>query len=260
MRRWRTQYARLGAATVRSMVCAAALAAPAAAHAQTNLQLWTNLTLDWVRDNQVTYEIDFEPKALIQAPPDDPSWRGIDVTPAIEYAWKQWLDVGAELALARTLQTDDLQTWEVTPRVTMRFHLFNRQEYLLFRERRARRRLVLRDLVRVEWRSLLYSDDTPAEHTTRFRNRLEFLFPWNRQNISDDRLVYTLADWEWFVPLDDPSERFANRQRIRAGTGYRHNFAWRYEVVYMWTRSRDTTQEDFSTSDNIIDFRVKRVF
>ncbi len=259
MRSW-THYVARGGPTLRSLLCAASLAAAAPAHAQTNLQLWTNLTLDWVRDNQLTYEIDFEPKALVEAPPDEPSWRGIDVTPAVEYAWKPWLDVGSELVLARTLQTDDLTTWEVTPRVTMRFHLFNRLEYVLFRERRAKRRIVVRDLVRVEWRSLLYSDDSPAEHTTRFRNRLEFLYPWNRQNISDDRLLYTLTDWEWFVPLDDPSERFASRQRIRAGAGYRHNFAWRYELVYMWTRSRDTTDDDFATSDNIIDFRVKRVF
>jgi hypothetical protein len=30
--------------------------------------------------------------------------------------------------------------------------------------------------------------------------------------------------------------------------------------MYMWTRSRDTTQESFRTSDNIINFRLKRVF
>jgi hypothetical protein len=44
------------------------------------------------------------------------------------------------------------------------------------------------------------------------------------------------------------------------GLAYRRSFAWRYEMLYMWTRSRDTTDQDFATSDNIIDFRVKRVF
>jgi len=28
----------------------------------------------------------------------------------------------------------------------------------------------------------------------------------------------------------------------------------------MWTRSRDTTSEGFTTSDNIIDLQIKRVF
>jgi hypothetical protein len=69
-----------------------------------------------------------------------------------------------------------------------------------------------------------------------------------------------LADWEWFVPLDDPEERFASRQRIRGGIGYRRSFTWRYELLYIRTRSRNTIDEAFSTSENIIDVRVKRLF
>jgi hypothetical protein len=94
----------------------------------------------------------------------------------------------------------------------------------------------------------------------RFRNRLEFLSPINKPKLTDDGARYVLADWEWYIPLSDPSERFNNRQRIRAGIGYRRSFAWRYQLIYMWTRSRDTTSEGFTTSDNIIDFQIKRVF
>jgi hypothetical protein len=61
-------------------------------------------------------------------------------------------------------------------------------------------------------------------------------------------------------PLGDPLERFANRQRIRAGLGYHRNVRWRFEALYIWTRSRDTTDQDFTTSDNIVNLRVKRVF
>jgi hypothetical protein len=61
-------------------------------------------------------------------------------------------------------------------------------------------------------------------------------------------------------PLGDPLERIANRQRIRAGLGYRRNVRWRFEALYIWTRSRDTTDQDFTTSDNIVNLRVKRVF
>jgi hypothetical protein len=94
----------------------------------------------------------------------------------------------------------------------------------------------------------------------RFRNRLEFLAPLNKEKISDNGARYILADWEWFVPLGEPDERFASRQRIRAGIGYRRNFAWRLEVLYIWNRSRNTIGEGFTTSDNIIDIRFKRVF
>ena len=71
---------------------------------------------------------------------------------------------------------------------------------------------------------------------------------------------YLLADWEWFIPLDDPEERFANRQRVRAGIGYRRSLNRRFEALYIWTRSRDATDQGFRTTDHILNVRVKRVF
>jgi hypothetical protein len=117
------------------------------------------------------------------------------------------------------------------------------------------------DLVRVEWRNFFYGGSgSGSDHSARFRNRLEFLVPLNKEKLSEDGARYFIADWEWYVPLDGPAERFANKQRIRTGLGYRRNFNWRYEALYMWTRSRNTIEEGFETSDNIIDIRVKRLF
>ena len=119
----------------------------------------------------------------------------------------------------------------------------------------------IRDLVRVEYRNFFYSGgDTDYDSTVRFRNRLEFQLPLNKPRMTEDGARYLLADWEWFIPLDDPNERFANRQRIRAGLGYRRSFNWRYELLYLWTRSRNTLDEGFGTTENIIDIRVKRLF
>ena len=44
--------------------------------AQTNGQVWANITFDWVKRSGVTYEVDFEPKALVFAPPEEPSGEG----------------------------------------------------------------------------------------------------------------------------------------------------------------------------------------
>jgi hypothetical protein len=60
--------------------------------------------------------------------------------------------------------------------------------------------------------------------------------------------------------LDEAEERFANKQRIRTGFGYRRSFAWRFEILYIWTRSRNTIEEGFSTADNSIDIRLTRLF
>ena len=113
----------------------------------------------------------------------------------------------------------------------------------------------------MESRSFVYfGSGSGSESSWRIRNRLEFLVPLNNERISDDGARYLLADWEWFVPLEDQEERFANRQRIRTGLGYRRSFHWRFEALYIWTRSRNTIADDFTTSDNIIDIRVKRLF
>jgi hypothetical protein len=229
--------------------------------AQTTTQLWGNLTFDWVKSDRLVYGLDFEPKVVLDRPEGEPGWRNLDVTPNVELSPRSWFDLVAETTIGRTIQTDDVDSTEVTPRLGARFHLLSRDRRFYSREQAPRRRVVWRDLVRVEWRNFFYSGgDTESDSTARIRNRLEFLMPLNKERITDDGARYVLSDWEWFIPLDDPDERFANRQRIRAGLGYRRSFNWRYELLYIWTRSRDTIDDGFSTNENIIDIRVKRVF
>jgi hypothetical protein len=231
--------------------------------AQTNGQLWGNLTLNWLRSEKLTFELDIEPKVLIAAPSTEPSWWNIDLTPNVEYAVKPWLDIIGELGTGYTNQTDDVNSTEVTPRAGIRLHLLSRDQprVLHLHEMPPRRRIVIRNRLLVESRNTFYSGaGSGVDSTVRFRNRLEFQASLNKARLTDDGARYLLSDWEWFIPLDDPAERFANRQRIRTGFGYRRNVQWRFEALYIWSRSRDTTDEGFSTSDNIVNLRVKRVF
>jgi hypothetical protein len=102
-------------------------------------------------------------------------------------------------------------------RVGVRFHVFSRDRPIrvIGREQHPTRRTVVRDLVRVEYRNFFYGGAKEGtESSWRFRNRLEFLVPLNKARISDDGARYLLADWEWFLPLEDHEERFANKQRI----------------------------------------------
>jgi len=234
--------------------------------AQRAFQVWGNVTFDWVKSDRLTYSFDLEPKFLAVVPQDKPGWRNLDLTPSVEYAAKNWLDLTGEFIAGSTKQTDDDSSIELTPRAGVRFHVLSRDLPTLIRkdvrgrERPPKRRLVVRDWVRVEWRNLFYSGDPPRLSKWRFRNRLEFLFPLNRANITMDGTRYMLTDWEWAVPLGDPRERFANRQVIRVGFGYRRDFRWRFAAIYMWRRSRDTTEQPFRTTDSAIDLRVERFF
>jgi hypothetical protein len=163
-----------------------------------------------------------------------------------------------ELAAGYTRQNDDVGSWEVTPRIGADVHLLSR--LLGKRERPPNHRLSLSNYFRVEWRNIFYSNDQPSTSAWRFRNRLGSRFAINRQKHTDDGAIYVVTDCEWFLPLSDPAERFSNRQRVRAGFGYRRSFNWRFEALYMWTRSRDTIEDSFKRTDTMIDVRVRRLF
>ncbi len=208
----------------------------------------------------MVYSLDFEPKVLIAAPSGQPGWASLDVTPGAEFVATKWADIIGEGVLGRTIQTDDLRTTELTARGGMRFHLFSRQERLLFNEQLPRRRVVVRDLVRWEWRHFSYSNDEPSSASWRFRNRIELLVPLNRPNLSADGTISLVTDWEWFVPITDQHERFANKRRYRGGVSYRRNRTWGMAVLYIRTNSRNTIDDPFATSENILDVQFKRAW
>ena len=233
---------------------------PSASLAQTDTQFWANFTFDWIKSHRVTSGVNAEPKVLVSAPAGDPGWATLDVTPSLEYSRGQWFDMVTEMLVGWTKQTDDLDSTELTPRIGFRLHLLSNLRQEIVKERRPKRRLVLRDLVRLEWRNLYYSTDKPDSSTVRLRNRFETLWPINQPRITDNGALYLAADWEWFIPVDDPDERFANRQRVRAGIGYRRSSAWRFEARYVWNRSRNTIDEPFTSTDHAIDLTMKRVW
>lgn len=242
-----------------------ATGSPAAA--QTNLQLWGDLSLNWLKSDRLSYALDLEPQVLAaNTDADAAGWRTFGVTPNVEYSAKRWLDVIGEVGTGITHQTDGLSSFELTPRAGLRLHVFSRGlptilgRRLLAVERPPTRRFILRDRLLVEHRNLFYNQDEPTSSTWRVRNRIEFQIALNRPKVTDDGSRTLLADWEWFIPLDDPAERFASRQRIRGGLALRHSFTWRTELVYVWTRSRDTTDEVFSTSDNAVSITIRRFF
>jgi hypothetical protein len=241
------------------------LPAEGIAQAQTDFQLWGNVTLERLASDRVTFGLDIEPKIRLGAPAGE-SWGELGATPSVDYVAKNWADLTGEVYTGYTRQNDQLTSSEVTPRVGVRFHVWSRELATVFkkglagRERPPKRRLVIRDYVRVEWRTLFYSGTTPTSSTWRFRNRLETLFPLNHRLITEDDTRYLLGDWEWFIPVSDATEQYASRQRIRVGVGYRWDVHWRTEGLYVWDKSHNTTQGGFSRSDSAIDIRLTRVF
>ena len=66
---------------------------------------------------------------------------------------------------------------------------------------------------------------------------------------------------EYYVPFgEDASETFASKVRFRGGLGYRFNYAWRAELLYIRDANRKTRDDPFATSTNAVDVRVKTFF
>lgn len=239
----------------------ALLLIPAHGFAQsTTGQVWANFTVDSVISRRLMLEVDFEPKVQVSAPPGDPGWSNLDLTSTMAFAPAHWVDLVGELLIGHTQQTDDLETSELTGRAGVRFHFMSRLEQAVLNERIPKRRLVIQDLFRVEWRNVFYSNEQPTDSLLRLRNRFQVQFPFNRPKVSDAGALYLVADWESFYRVSDPTERFANRQRIRVGLGFRQSTAWRYATLYQWDRSRNTTSEPFTTTDNTLNVQIKRVW
>lgn len=239
----------------------AALAASAGdASAQPDTQLWTELKLSWVHSHHLTYGLDIEPKVRVSDPGDEGSWATVDLTPSVEYR-RGWLDFLGEFLVGRTRQSDDVRSTEITPRVGLRFHILPNFWDEVIRERRASQRVIVSNLARLEARNLFYSAaDKPNASTLRFRDRVEFQCALTRPRVTDDGVTYAMADLEWFWTLDDVDERYASKQRVRGGVGYRRSAEWRFEGLVIWNRSRNTVDDGFTSSGLVFDVVVRRVW
>ena len=120
--------ARLHMLAVATSVLLVALRAVPAAAGQAETQIWGDVTLDWIKSHRLTLGADIEPKVLVSRPADVPGWATLDVTPSVEYTRGNWLDVVGELLVARTKQTDDVNSTEITPRLGFRFHFLSNVE------------------------------------------------------------------------------------------------------------------------------------
>jgi hypothetical protein len=159
------------------------------ASAQPDTQLWGELTFSWIKSHRLTYGFDVEPKVLVSAPDGDPGWATLDLTPSIEYSHGAWLDVLGETLIGRTRQTDDLNSTEVTPRIGLRLHYLSNLRNELLKEKQPKRRFVLRDLLRLEWRNLYYSTDKPDSSSLRIRSRIETSYAITRPRITEGNHV-----------------------------------------------------------------------
>ena len=208
-------------------------------------QLWANFMVFKTYENSFRYLAEFGPRVLLS---EANGWSQLELSQNVQYNVFWNVDAIGGLLLNYTVQsdtTDLFNSYEVRPWLGFRIH-FNPNS-----------KLMVSFFSRIEFRNLFYSNTKTDQHSTRLRNRLEATYSINRPNFYHDKLWYLTLDGEYYYPITaNPDERFANAARIRLGVGYRHNFNWRYVVVFMEQFSRNTINEEFKSSNFIVDLRV----
>lgn len=217
---------------------------PARARAETTFQLWLNFMAEWQVTDRHFLSFDLEPKVQLVG---SAQWRNVDFTPTYEFAPARWVDLIAEGVVGYTNDTVYVDALEVTERIGARFYPL-------------RKKLQIRDTVRLENRNRFFSDGS-HDSVFRARNRIELRYTFNRERTTEAGAIIGILDWEYFIPIDDDlRERYASRHRVRVGVGYRPIEAWRFDLIYLWQRSRNTADEQFYNADHVIDLRVRRLF
>ena len=240
------------------------LALPVSTQAQTSTQLWASLILGYAKSESIYMEVEIQPKKQISG--GEP-WRNLDATWLVEYYPSKWFDITGELVTGYTNQKKSLDSFEITPRVGIRLHIVeqvireqsHRQKSRP--ERTPSNRFDLAAWLRLEQRNFFYFGDLESSHEWRFRVRPEFKAAINNDNLGEDHTLYFRTDLEFYVPItDDVPERFVNEIRFRGGLGYRINYDWRIEFLYVRDVLRESPLGDFEEDANMLDFRLTYLF
>jgi hypothetical protein len=176
-------------------------------------------------------------------------WRSLSTTPTFEMVLIRWLDLVSEVGLAYTQQQENTNTFEVSPMAGVRLYFTQNKK------------LDTRFLARYQLRNFLdlQTDEWSASNRSRLRG--EVYYSINGPNLFTDKLWYAFTDYEEFIVFDQQlEERYANRRRWRVGVGYRLDYRHRFDVGFTLQNARDEINDQFTGTDNVIQFKYKLFF
>jgi Protein of unknown function (DUF2490) len=235
------------------------LCCPSLAYAQATWQVWADATALRLASERLHYEINAEPKTELT------TWVSFESTPHTSYAVTPWLDVIGEVDVETDNEGERANAVTVTPRVGAQLHAFSRiigshgKRTGAELEPRPRRRLDLRSLMRFEREMKVSGGDTAS--VWKVRDRFTAAYPLNRMKTTEDGAIYVTSDIEAFVRLDTPVRGgHLSQLRFRSGLGYRRNFGWRFETLYVVNARRNNTSGALEVNAQAIDIKLVRAF
>jgi hypothetical protein len=170
-------------------------------------------------------------------------WNQFIIRPGARYMVNESFDISSSLALFSTYNNDLPNVHEF--RFTLDFNADGPD--LLY--------VIPFYRLRFENRTFFY-DSIPNEN--KWRGRLLIgLESMDIKTFRDDRFIYFQGFWEGFQTLnqDEAPEYFLNQTRVHAAFGHKLSRKFRYEIHYIWQRSRQFEGEGLQTTQNVIRFR-----
>jgi len=214
---------------------------PTLSHSQSKgAQLWLNYALNVKTDSDFSYGGDVGLRGLIT----DRNWTQFLIRPAVTYNINRTFSVAGAVAVFQTFNRDG----------------YNLAEFRTHQDFNARwPRLSVLSIyyrVRIEQRWLFYQN-FPNDFEVRGRLLLGVQskdFTWLGEKIP----IYFHVIWEGFNTLTNESavEFYVNQTRLHFAFGQRISEQFKYEIHYIWQRSRLLADDGLQTSQNVIRIRA----
>ena len=211
-----------------------------------DFQTWTDFTFTYNIKNKTNIGADTGIRGLISRN----DWNQFYVRPAVHYYFNRTISIGGGIGLFYTSSdalenTTELRFFEES---TLAWPSFN---IIKFYNR-----------VRFEQRSFTYQQDelfgTPLPNDFEARGRYQISFETLDIHLANKNMpIYFLGAFEAFYSFNDPAiEQSVNNQRILGGLGQRLSPRLKYEIQYIFQRSRQFSDEGLKTTEHAFRLRI----
>ncbi len=202
-------------------------------------QLWMNYTIKFNVNEKFYYGGDLGIRGLFS----NQDWIQFLIRPAVNYRFNAKTNMGGAIALFKTFNKDDYNVYEfrIHQELNIKWPKFNM--FSLFWR------------VRIEER-FFYFPNQP----TKFRIRDRLLGGIQTKDITlfgDKHPIYFLGILEAFdiIGNNNSGEFYNNQSRLHAAFGHKLSPFFRYEIHYIWQRSRLLNEDGLQTHQHIIRLR-----
>jgi hypothetical protein len=209
--------------------------AQAQVSAEPNNMLWTDFFFQYTISNHFRFLFHTNYKHLL----NNGKWDQYMIRPTLVYMMNDYIYFQGGIQFLYT-DAGDLNKFEIRPWQGMN----------IFFPRIGK--IYINHFLRIEERFFYQNVGEKEASSLRGRYAILTFIPLNHSTLSP-KTVYLIPNVEFLGDLMGKNvERFIANSRYSMGIGYQFSDHIRFETVYMMQRSRDSREENFSTSDHAI--------